>query len=167
MNPKKNFVSGDTVVYPGHGVGLIKAVESQVIAGHTLDVYVISFDDDRMTLRLPVAKALSSGLRHLCSVTDVERVLEILACPAKTYKVAWSKKMAEFETKLNSGRTDHIAEVVRDLHRCTNQPDPSYSEKQLYRNALDRLIKEISMVQHIDTVAAQTLLESHMPREAV
>lgn len=162
---KESFVSGDTVVYPGHGVGLIKAVESQIIAGHSLDVYVIAFDNERMTLRLPVAKAHSSGLRHLCSHRDVEKILEILACSPKTYKVAWSKKMTEFEGKVNSGCPKQIAEVIRDLHRCTSQQDPSYTEKQLYRNALERLIKEVSMVEDLDETAAQHLLESRMPRD--
>ena len=166
MAQNKTFSQGETVVYPTHGVGIIKAVESQEISGFKLDVYVISFDEDRMTLRLPVAKAATSGLRTLCSKEELNKALNALKTPGKTHKIAWAKKMQEFEGKINSGEPKAIAEVVRDLHKSTSQPDPSYSEKQLFKEALTRLAREVAAIEKVGEDDAVGKIEDLLPGEA-
>lgn len=166
MTQDKKFSQGDSVVYPTHGVGTIKAVESQEISGFKLEVYVISFDEDRMTLRLPIAKAKTSGLRALCSQKEISSALDALKTPGKTHKIAWAKKMQEFENKMNSGEPIAIAEVVRDLHKSTSQPDPSYSEKQLFKEALMRLAREVAAIEKLEEEAAVERIESILPQEA-
>jgi len=153
------FVQGDYVVYPTHGVGLIAAVESQEIAGCQLQLYVITFDRDRMTLRVPVSKAEKSGLRKLSSRNVMDSALTTLRGRAKVKRAMWSRRAQEYEAKINSGDPVSIAEVVRDLHRNANQPDQSYSERQIYEAALERLASELAAVESIDAQAATQKLE--------
>jgi CarD family transcriptional regulator len=153
------FDAGDYVVYPTHGVGRVLGVETQEISGHTLDLIVIKFEKDRMTLRVPVAKAQDSGLRKLSSRKMMDTALATLKGRSRVKRTMWSRRAQEYEAKINSGDPVSIAEVVRDLHRGSDQPDQSYSERQMYQAALDRLARELAAVEKIDEAAAADKLE--------
>jgi CarD family transcriptional regulator len=159
MKMSDEFFQGDYVVYPTHGVGKVVAIESQQIAGHELKLFVITFDRDRMTLRVPVAKARKSGLRKLSSSGIMEDALTTLRGRARVKRTMWSRRAQEYEAKINSGDPVSIAEVVRDLHRNSNQPDQSYSERQIYEAALERLACELAAVERIDPQTATQKLE--------
>ncbi len=159
MSKQQEFAAGDYVVYPTHGVGMVEAVEVQEIAGHTLEVIVIQFDKDRMMLRVPVTKAEQSGLRKLSSRKVMDSALETLKGRARVKRTMWSRRAQEYEAKINSGDPVSIAEVVRDLHRGDDQPDQSYSERQMYQAALDRLARELAALEKIDEMAAAQKLE--------
>ncbi len=150
---------GDFVVYPTHGVGKVVSIETQKIAGHKLQLYVISFARDRMTLRVPVAKAESAGLRKLSTRKVMDNALTTLKGRARTKRSMWSRRAQEYEAKINSGNPIFIAEVVRDLHRGADQPDQSFSERQIYEAARDRLACELAAVEKIDMAAATEKLE--------
>ncbi len=154
-----SFCPGDHVVYPTHGVGKVVAVETQQIAGHELQLFVITFDRDRMTLRVPVAKACKSGLRKLANGKLMDNALSTLRGRAKVKRAMWSRRAQEYEAKINSGDPVALAEVVRDLHRNANQPDQSYSERQIYEAALERLAAELAAVERIEQDAATQKLE--------
>jgi CarD family transcriptional regulator len=153
------FTEGDFVVYPTHGVGRVVAIETQQIAGISLPLIVITFDKDRMTLRVPVAKAHNSGLRKLSSRKVMDTALATLKGRSRVKRTMWSRRAQEYEAKINSGDPVSIAEVVRDLHRGSDQPDQSYSERQIYQAALDRLARELAAVERIDEQAAAQRLE--------
>jgi CarD family transcriptional regulator len=155
----QSFDEGDYVVYPTHGVGQVVAIENQEIGGLKLQLFVITFERDRMTLRVPVAKATKSGLRKLSSRTIMDNALSTLKGRAKVKRAMWSRRAQEYEAKINSGDPVSIAEVVRDLYRNANQPDQSYSERQIYEAALERLASELAAVERIDTEAAAAKLE--------
>jgi CarD family transcriptional regulator len=162
MTKKSEFQSGDYVVYPTHGVGLIKGTESQEIAGTQLDLLVIDFEQDRMTLRIPVGKAKNSGLRRLSSRKQMDAAIAKLKGRARVRRTMWSRRAQEYEAKINSGDPVSIAEVVRDLRRPSNQGDQSYSERQMYQAAIDRLAREFAKIEQIDEDAAVTKLEKLM-----
>ena len=153
------FEAGDYVVYPTHGVGRVQGVESQEISGQTLTLIVIKFEKDRMTLRVPVEKAEESGLRKLSSRKLMDSALTTLKGRSRVKRTMWSRRAQEYEAKINSGDPVSIAEVVRDLHRGADQPDQSYSERQMYQAALDRLARELAAVEKIDEDAAALKLE--------
>ena len=138
------------MVYPAHGVGQILAIEEQEIAGAKLELFVINFMKDKMTLRVPTAKVANVGMRKLSDPALVKRALETLKGRARVKRTMWSRRAQEYEAKINSGDIVAIAEVVRDLYRSESQPEQSYSERQLYEAALDRLSREIAVVQHVD-----------------
>ncbi|MGF1501886.1 MAG: CarD family transcriptional regulator [Paracoccaceae bacterium] len=144
------FRPNDYVVYPAHGVGRIVSIEEQDVAGMRLELFVISFEKDKMTLRVPTAKAHATGMRSLSSPDIVERALDTLKGRAKVKRAMWSRRAQEYEQKINSGDLISIAEVVRDLHRAEDQPEQSYSERQLYEAALERLTRELAAVQRLD-----------------
>jgi CarD family transcriptional regulator len=152
------FSVGDSVVYPAHGVGQVKAVETQAVAGMSLEVYVITFDHEKMTLRVPTKKAKTAGLRSLAGGEVVSSALVTLKGRARVKRTMWSRRAQEYEAKINSGDLISIAEVVRDLHRADNQPEQSYSERQLYESALDRMAREVAAIEKIDRDAAVGLL---------
>ena len=127
-----DFSVGDHVVYPAHGVGQVQGIETQEVAGLKLEVYVITFDHEKMTLRVPTAKAKTAGLRPLAETGVVSKALTTLKGRARVKRTMWSRRAQEYEAKINSGDLISIAEVVRDLHRAENQPEQSYSERQLY-----------------------------------
>jgi CarD family transcriptional regulator len=159
MSDKLAFAEGDYVVYPSHGVGKILGIETQEIAGHKLSVFVVHFDKDRMTLRVPVTKAKGSGLRRLSTHKEMELALAKLRGRSKAKRTMWSRRAQEYEAKINSGDPGSIAEVVRDLYRNAGQPDQSYSERQIYQAALDRLVREFAAVEAIDEQTATQRLE--------
>jgi len=154
-----DYSEGDFVVYPTHGVGKVLGVETQQISGLTLDLIVIRFDKDRMTLRVPVNKAENSGLRKLSTRKVMESALTTLKGRSRAKRTMWSRRAQEYEAKINSGDPVSIAEVVRDLHRNADQPDQSYSERQMYQAALDRLAREVAALEKIDEAAAAFKLE--------
>jgi CarD family transcriptional regulator len=159
MGKDIGFRKGDYVVYPTHGVGKVLGIEAQEISGHSLQVITIHFDKDRMTLRVPVAKAKNSGLRKLSSRKVMDSALATLKGRSRVKRAMWSRRAQEYEAKINSGDPVSIAEVVRDLHRNADQPDQSYSERQIYQAALDRLVRELAAVEDIDEQAATKKLE--------
>jgi CarD family transcriptional regulator len=152
------FKVGDAVVYPAHGVGKVAAVEVQEVAGMSLEVYVVTFDHEKMTLRVPTKKAKTAGLRSLAADDVVTKALTTLKGRARIKRTMWSRRAQEYEAKINSGDLISIAEVVRDLHRADSQPEQSYSERQLYESALDRMAREVAAANRIDKDAAVQLL---------
>ncbi|MDP4795291.1 MAG: CarD family transcriptional regulator [Rhodospirillales bacterium] len=153
------FNPGDYVVYPTHGVGKVLSVEEEEIAGHKLELFVISFDRDRMTLRVPVSKAANSGLRKLSSKKRMDEAIHTLKGRPRVKRTMWSRRAAEYDLKINSGDPVSIAEVVRDLHRNVGQPDQSFSERQIYEQARDRLASELAAVEKTDVDKATVKLE--------
>ena len=149
---RSDFRPNDFVVYPAHGVGKIMLIEEQEIAGLKLELFVISFEKDKMTLRVPTHKATEIGMRSLSSPDVVTRALETLKGKAK--RAMWSRRAQEYEQKINSGDLMAIAEVVRDLHRTDDQREQSYSERQLYEAALERLTREVAAVSGVDEAGA-------------
>ncbi len=162
----QTFVAGDHVVYPAHGVGQIVGVETQDVAGISLEVYVITFDHEKMTLRVPTKKAKTAGLRPLANNDVVSSALTTLKGRARVKRTMWSRRAQEYEAKINSGDLISIAEVVRDLHRAENQPEQSYSERQLYESALDRMAREVAAIEQIDRDAAIGLLNKSLIKAA-
>jgi len=149
------FRPNDYVVYPAHGVGRIISIEEQDIAGMRLEMFVISFEKDKMTLRVPTSRASEIGMRGLSSPDLVAMALETLRGRARVKRAMWSRRAQEYEQKINSGDLISIAEVVRDLHRNDEQREQSYSERQLYEAALERLTREVAAVSGIDEIKAQ------------
>ncbi len=156
---KPPFSTGDLVVYPTHGVGKIVGIETQEIAGHILSVFVVHFDKDRMTLRVPLAKAKASGLRKLSSRKEMDAALAKLRGRSRAKRTMWSRRAQEYQAKIASGDPGSIAEVVRDLFRNVGQPEQSYSERQIYQAALDRLVREFAAVERIDELTATQRVE--------
>ena len=156
---KMMFRPGDFVVYPTHGVGQVTRIEIQEIAGHKLKLFVISFENERMTLRVPIAKVVTSGLRKLSSRKVMETAMGKLKGRARVKRTMWSRRAQEYEAKINSGDPLSFAEVVRDLHRKTGQPDQSFSERQIFESARERLAHELAAVEKIDVEAAEEKLE--------
>ena len=154
-----DFVVDQFVVYPSHGVGKITAIEEQEIAGISMELFVIDFAKDKMTLRVPTAKATSVGMRSLANPDLVSKAMSTLRGRARVKRAMWSRRAQEYEQKINSGDLISIAEVVRDLHRKDDQREQSYSERQLYEAALERLTREIAAVDRADEDAAQAKIE--------
>ena len=157
---KLKISAGDYVVYPTHGVGKVTGFENQEIGGDKLKLIVIDFHKDRMILRVPVAKAETSGLRRLSSRDEMKVALKTLKGRSRVRRTMWSRRAQEYEAKINSGNPVSIAEVVRDLHRNADQPDQSYSERQIYQAAFDRLVRELAAVEEIEEDAASEQLET-------
>jgi len=161
---RQGFKTNEFIVYPAHGVGQILSIEEQVIAGATLELFVITFIKDKMTLRVPTAKIASVGMRKLAEPPVVKRALETLKGRARIKRTMWSRRAQEYEAKINSGDIVAIAEVVRDLFRSDTQPEQSYSERQLYEAALDRLSREIAAVQRVTETEAIKEVEAALAK---
>ncbi len=156
------FVEGDHVVYPTHGVGKVERIAIEEIAGHKLELIHITFEENRMTLRVPVAKARSAGLRKLATRKLFDEALGVLKGRARIKRTMWSRRAQEYEAKINSGDPLAIAEVVRDLHRNAGQPDQSFSERQIYEAAMDRLAAELAALDKTDKLTAATKLTNFL-----
>jgi CarD family transcriptional regulator len=159
--PEK-FAEGDYVVYPTHGVGKVERIATEEIAGHKLELIHITFEENRMTLRVPVAKARSAGLRKLATRKLFDDALAVLKGRARIKRTMWSRRAQEYEAKINSGDPLAIAEVVRDLHRNAGQPDQSFSERQIYEAAMDRLAAELAALDRTDKMTAATKLNDFL-----
>ena len=164
--PEHDFKVGDHVVYPAHGVGMVVGVETREIVGQALELYVITFDHEKMTLRVPTGKAKTAGLRGLAEGNIVTKAITTLKGRARVKRTMWSRRAQEYEAKINSGDLISIAEVVRDLHRSESQPEQSYSERQLYESALDRMAREVAAIERIDRDAAIVLLHNSLLKAA-
>lgn len=153
------FQVGDNVVYPKHGVGRIIEVEQTEIVGTRLELYVLRFEKEKMTLKVPTAKAESIGMRKLSSEATLQDALSTLKGKPKIRRIMWSRRAQEYEAKINSGDLVSIAEVVRDLHRAEDQPEQSYSERQIFEAAISRLAREVAAMKDIDEPSAQKEIE--------
>jgi len=161
---RQGFKTNEFIVYPAHGVGQILAIEEQEVAGAKLELFVINFVKDKMTLRVPTAKIVSVGMRKLAEPAVVKRALETLKGRARIKRTMWSRRAQEYEAKINSGDIVAIAEVVRDLYRSDTQPEQSYSERQLYEAAVDRLSREIAAVQKVTETEAIKEIEASLAK---
>lgn len=161
---RQGFKTGESIVYPSHGVGQIVAIEEQEVAGMKLELFVIDFDKDKMRLKVPVAKAATIGMRKLSEGDFVERALKVLQGRARIKRTMWSRRAQEYDAKINSGDLIFIAEVVRDLFRADNQPEQSYSERQLYEAALDRMAREVAAVNKLSDTESVRLIEANLAK---
>ena len=161
---RHGFRTNEYIVYPAHGVGRIVSIEEQEIAGATLELFVINFEKDKMTLRVPTGKLETVGMRKLSEDKIVKKALGTLKGKARVKRTMWSRRAQEYEAKINSGNLVAIAEVVRDLYRSEAQPEQSYSERQLYEAALDRLSREIAAVQHVTETEAVKEIEAALAK---
>lgn len=156
---KLPFAKGDYVVYPTHGVGRVTGVERRKVAGFDLHLFVIVFASEKMTLRVPVEKVADSGLRKISSRETMRSVMTTLKGRARVKRTMWSRRAQEYDAKINSGDPIKIAEVVRDLYRAPDQPEQSYSERQMYEAALERLVNEFALVEKLDHPSASERIE--------
>jgi CarD family transcriptional regulator len=161
---RQGFKLNEFVVYPAHGVGQIIAIEEQEVAGFKLELFVINFSKDKLTLRVPTAKVSGVGMRKISDPDTARHSLEILTGRARVKRTMWSRRAQEYETKINSGDINAIAEVVRDLYRSEAQPEQSYSERQLYEAALDRMVREIAAVQKSSEIDALKTVEAQLQK---
>jgi CarD family transcriptional regulator len=166
VNQRHGFKTNEFIVYPAHGVGRIVGIEEQEIAGMSLELFVITFDKDKMTLRVPTGKLQSVGMRKLSDEDVVKKAMETLKGRARIKRTMWSRRAQEYEAKINSGDLVSIAEVVRDLYRSESQPEQSYSERQLYEAALDRMAREIAAVDKLDERGAVQRITEVLSRSA-
>lgn len=151
---REGFKTGEHIVYPAHGVGRIMAIEEQEIAGFKLELFVVTFAKEKMTLRVPTSKVATVGMRKLSALATIEKALEVLTGRARIKRTMWSRRAQEYEAKINSGDLIATSEVVRDLYRSEAQPEQSYSERQLYETALARLVDEIAAVDNVTETEA-------------
>jgi CarD family transcriptional regulator len=161
---RQGFKTNEFIVYPAHGVGQIVAIEDREVAGHRLELVVVTFEKDKMTLRVPVAKIAAVGMRKLADGPTVDKALETVRGRARVKRTMWSRRAQEYEAKINSGDLIAIAEVVRDLYRADSQPEQSYSERQLYESALDRMSREIAVVAQISETEAVRRIEAQLAK---
>ena len=158
---KASFKVGQHIVYPAHGVGEVTGIDQEVIAGFDIEVYVVKFEQDKMTLRVPTAKAATSGMRALSNELVLKDAFTTLKGRARIKRTMWSRRAQEYEAKINSGDLILVSEVVRDLHRTDAQPEQSYSERQLYESAIDRMVREVAAIRKTDRgLALDDVLET-------
>ena len=155
---KKAFKAGQHIVYPAHGVGKVTGIEQEIIAGFDIETYVVLFEQDKMTLRVPTEKAENSGMRALSNELILKDAFTTLKGRARIKRTMWSRRAQEYEAKINSGDLILVAEVVRDLHRTDSQPEQSYSERQLYERATDRMVREVAAIEKTDKGSAIELV---------
>ncbi|WP_245276385.1 CarD family transcriptional regulator [Methylocapsa aurea] len=162
--PRQGFKPHEFIVYPAHGVGQIVAIEEQEVAGFKLELFVISFIKDKMILKVPTPKVASVGMRKLADADVVKKALDTLTGRARVKRTMWSRRAQEYEAKINSGDLIAIAEVVRDLYRSDAQPEQSYSERQLYEAALDRMAREVVVVQKLTESESLKAIEAQLQK---
>ena len=165
MTTKNNalsFQANETVVYPGHGLGVITGIEEQEVAGFKLDLLVLALDSGKVMVRIPIAKAKSSGLRKLSEPAVVTQALAILSGKARAKRGMWNRRAADYQERMGSGQLTAVAEVLRDLNRGPQQEEASYSERQIFENALDFMVKEVAAVRKITETEARKLIEQSL-----
>lgn len=163
--PTLTFNAGEYVVYPTHGVGKVSDIAKQNIAGTELEMLVVNFDKDKMTLRIPTAKIPNVGLRKISDDKTMEEAFNTLKGKARVRKIMWSRRAQEYENKINSGNPIAIAEVIRDLYRSENIAEQSYSERQIYEQAIDRLASEVSVYSNCSLEEANKKLNDILSKE--
>jgi len=163
---KQDFKVNDKIVYPAHGVGRIVNLEKQQVAGIPIELFVIDFDQEKMKLRVPTSKAKAAGMRPLSDDKTVKDAIGTLKGRARIKRTMWSRRAQEYDAKINSGDIKLVAEVVRDLYRGDDQPEQSYSERQLFEAALDRMAREVAAVRDVDLGKAIEELESVLKKKA-
>ena len=163
---KGTFKVNDQIVYPAHGVGRIVELERQEVAGIAIELFVIDFDQEKMKLRVPTSKASSAGMRALSDNKTIKNAVELLKGRARIKRTMWSRRAQEYDAKINSGDIKLVAEVVRDLYRAENQPEQSYSERQLFEAALDRMARELAAVREVDLGKAIEEIEASLHKKA-
>lgn len=166
MARRSTFKAGDMVVYPCHGLGAVTGVEAREVGGVELQLYVIAFDKEKMILRVPIGKAAAAGMRRISTREQMGKAITTLRGRARVKRAMWSRRAQEYEAKINSGNPVSIAEVLRDLYRGPDQPEQSYSERQLYEAALERLSREHAAVEKIDADEAVKRVEEALSKTA-
>jgi len=161
---RAGFKTGEYIVYPSHGVGQIVAIEEQEIADLKLELFVINFEQDKLTLRVPITKIKSVGMRKLADEDGVNKALKTVTGKARVKRTMWSRRAQEYEAKINSGDLAYISEVVRDLYRSDDQPEQSYSERQLFEQAMDRMSREIAAVRKLTLTEAEQLIVKNLAK---
>lgn len=161
---REGFKTGEHIVYPAHGVGRIMAIEEQEIAGFKLELFVVTFAKEKMTLRVPTSKVAAVGMRKLSTESTIEKALEVLTGRARIKRTMWSRRAQEYEAKINSGDLIATSEVVRDLYRSEAQPEQSYSERQLYETALARLVDEVAAVENLTETEALKRVDTSLAK---
>ena len=160
ISKKEEFLPEQYVVYPSHGIGQILEIEKKEIAGQMLTMYVIEFEKEKMILRVPIEKTKEIGVRKVSSKNQLKEIFEILTGKAKIRRTMWSRRAQEYEAKINSGDIKLLTEVVRDLFRSDSQPEQSYSERQLYEAARERLSREVAVIEKTDEQKAIEKMET-------
>ncbi|MEM9233870.1 MAG: CarD family transcriptional regulator [Pseudomonadota bacterium] len=161
----QTFKVNTQIIYPAHGVGFIDDVEKQSIADIEVELFVINFEHEKMKLRVPVAKAAASGMRNLSSTEQINSALAMLEGKARIKRTMWSRRAQEYEAKINSGDLISVAEVVRDLFRAADQPEQSYSERQLFEQARERFGREVAAVRKKSLEKAIEEIHVHLDRK--
>ena len=165
--PKKiNFKTGELVVYPAHGVGRITNIEEQEIAGVKLELYIVDFEKEKLRLKVPTNRAEQKGMRHLADRSLIEQAMKVIRGRARIKRTMWSRRAQEYDAKINSGDVIAVAEVIRDLYRSDRQPEQSYSERQLFEQALARFARELAAVRKVDEDQCIRELEDFLARNA-
>ena len=159
MTDVKKLKTGEWVVYPTHGVGQVQGIEKQEIAGIAMELLIVEFPQSRLTIRLPMARAQASGLRTISSKDTMKQALGVLKGKSKQRRVMWARRAQEYENKLNTGEIMQVAEVLRDLARVSQDPDQSFSERQLYENALSRMSMEMAVLNDMEPKDATSQVE--------
>jgi CarD family transcriptional regulator len=160
------FKVGELVVYPAHGVGRVSNIEVQEIAGTKLELYIVDFDKEKLRLKVPTNRAEQKGMRHLADRSMIEQAMKVIRGRARIKRVMWSRRAQEYDAKINSGDLIAVAEVVRDLYRSERQPEQSYSERQLFEQALARFARELAAVRKIDDDQCIRELDEFLARNA-
>jgi len=160
ISKKEEFLPEQYVVYPSHGIGQILEIEKKEIAGQMLTMYVIEFEKEKMILRVPIEKTKEIGVRKVSTKNQLKEIFEILTGKAKIRRTMWSRRAQEYEAKINSGDIKLLTEVVRDLFRSDSQPEQSYSERQLYEAARERLSREVAVIEKTDEQKAIEKMET-------
>ncbi|MEO1067343.1 MAG: CarD family transcriptional regulator [Pseudomonadota bacterium] len=161
---RQGFKTGEFIVYPSHGVGKIAGIEEQEVAGIKLELFVIEFEQDKMVLRVPTAKIESVGMRKISEPDLIEKALKTVQGRARVKRTMWSRRAQEYEAKINSGDLISVSEVVRDLYRAEDQPEQSYSERQLYEQALDRMARELAAVEKLSLTESVRKIETNLAK---
>ena len=163
---KINFKTGELVVYPAHGVGRITNIEEQEIAGVKLELYIVDFEKEKLRLKVPTNRAEQKGMRHLADRSLIEQAMKVIRGRARIKRTMWSRRAQEYDAKINSGDVIAVAEVIRDLYRSDRQPEQSYSERQLFEQALARFARELAAVRKVDEDQCIRELEDFLARNA-
>ncbi len=163
---KPSFKIGELVVYPAHGVGRISNIEEQEIAGIRLELYIVDFEKEKLRLKVPTNRAEQKGMRHLADRSMIEQAMKVIRGRARIKRTMWSRRAQEYDAKINSGDMIAVSEVIRDLYRSDRQPEQSYSERQLFEQALARFARELAAVRKVDEDQCIKELEDFLARNA-